>query len=104
MKILPKPLTFEWDEGNIDKNLVKHNVTNKESEQVFLNEPNFIFKDEKHLTQEKRYMVWGVANIGRKLSVVFTMRGKKIRIISARDMNRKERRRYEEKVQIYTEV
>lgn len=104
MKILPKPLIFEWDEGNIDKNLVKHNVTNKESEQVFLNEPNFIFEDEKHSTVEKRRMIWGVTNTGRKLSAIFTIRGRKIRIISARDMNRKERRKYEEKIKTYTEV
>lgn len=53
MKILPKPLKFEWDKGNIDKNLVKHNVTDREAEEIFDNEPKFIFEDERHSLLER---------------------------------------------------
>ncbi|MBI2036259.1 BrnT family toxin [Candidatus Microgenomates bacterium] len=90
---------FEWDKGNIDKNLIKHNVTNREAEEVFKNRLSFIFIDEKHLTTEVRYMIWGETNSGRRLSAFFTIRNDKIRIISARDMHKKERRSYEEKIQ-----
>lgn len=104
MKVLPKPVSFDWDKGNIGKNFAKHDVTDKESEQIFLNEPNFIFEDEKHSISERRYMIWGITNTGRKLTAIFTMRGKKIRVISARDINRKEKRVYEEKSKAYTKV
>ncbi len=95
MKILPEPLAFEWDKGNIEKNLIKHKVTSRETEEVFTNEEKFIIEDEKHSLSEKRYLVWGVTNKGRRLSVIFTLRNNKVRIISARGMNKKERREYE---------
>ena len=98
MKILPEPVIFEWDKGNIDKNLHKHNVSDKEAEEVFENEPKFIVEDEKHSLTEARYMIWGVTNQGRKLSIFFTIRGEKVRVISARDMDKKERRAYEEEI------
>lgn len=104
MKILPEPLAFEWDEGNIDKNLIRHGVTSREAEEVFDNEPKFIFEDEKHSTLEKRYMIWGVTKQGRELSIIFTIRVNKVRVISARDMQKKERREYEEKIKTDTEI
>lgn len=104
MKILPKPIAFDWDKGNIDKNLIKHNVTNKEAEEVFDKEPKFIFEDERHSLFEKRYMVWGVTSRARRLSVFFTIRRDKIRIISARDMHKKERRKYEEKIKADSKI
>jgi len=55
MKIVSKLIFFEWDKGNIDKNLIKHNVTNREIEEVFENDPKFIFRDEKHSQEEERY-------------------------------------------------
>ena len=97
MKILPKPIAFDWNRGNINKNLKKHNVTDQEAEEVFANEPKFILEDEGHSTAEKRYMLWGVTNRIRKLILIFTTRRNKIRVISARDMSRKERKNYEEK-------
>ena len=100
MKILPYPISFEWDEGNIDKNLLKHNVTSKEAEEVFDNDLKFIVEDELHSLDEKRYMMWGVTKEKRKLSIFFTIRKSKIRIISARDQNKKERRFYEEKIKV----
>jgi len=88
---------FDWDRGNKDKNWKKHKVIAKESEEVFAKKPRFIAEDKKHSTVEKRYMLWGITKKKRKLIVVFTIRNEKIRIISARDMNKKERRFYEEK-------
>lgn len=94
---LPKPIAFEWDKGNIDKNLVKHDVTNREAEEIFGNKPLKIFPDLKYLEQEQRFVAYGVTNQNRKLVIVFTLRKGKIRVISARVQNEKERRIYEEK-------
>lgn len=104
MRILPEPITFVWDSGNRDKNLEKHTVTNLEAEEVFRNKPLFLFNDEKHSSLEKRYMVWGVTNHNRKLTIFFTMRGDSVRIISARDMSRKERNSYEEKIKTHSQI
>lgn len=104
MQILLKPVSFIRDEGNIDKNLKKHKVTNKEAEETFENKPKFIIEDVKHSLSEKRYMIWGVSNQKRKLSIFFTVRNDQVRIISARDMHKKERRSYEEKIQTITQI
>ncbi|PIV09096.1 hypothetical protein COS31_02005 [Candidatus Roizmanbacteria bacterium CG02_land_8_20_14_3_00_36_15] len=95
MLILPKPVFFEWDKGNFDKNYQKHKVTNKEAEEVFDNEPKFIFEDKKHSETEKRYGIFGRTKNGKLLSIVFIIRNNKIRIITARNMSKKERRSYE---------
>lgn len=87
---------FEWDHANIEKNWIKHNVGPSECEQAFFNEPLVILDDPKHSSVEKRYAAFGRTDTGRLLVMVFTKRGKFLRIISARDMNRKERRFYEE--------
>ena len=90
---------FEWDKGNIDKNLKKHNVINEEGEEVFSNNP-FVSEDTRHSRQEQRFQAFGRTNQGRVLFVSFTIRKVdqkfKIRIISCRDMNRKEEVKYEE--------
>lgn len=86
---------FDWDDGNRDKNL-KHEVTNGESEQIFFNEPLIVLDDAVHSVAEDRYAAFGKTDSGRTLVVIFTMRGQKIRVISARDMNRKERKYYED--------
>ena len=85
---------FEWNHGNLDKNL-KHDVRNSECEQVFFNEPLVILDDPTHSIVENRYAAFGKTDDGRLLTVVFTMRGSNIRVISARDMNKKERQFYE---------
>lgn len=98
MKILPKPISFEWDKWNIDKNLLKHNVTNIEAEEIFTNSSSLkIFDDSKHSLLEKRFIAHGITYKKRKLTVIFTLRNQKIRIVSARDQNKKERRIYEKK-------
>lgn len=97
MKTLKGLVEFEWDKGNVDKNK-KHGVENKESEEIFLDEERFIFKDRVHSNKEERFRILGKTKEGRVLFLVFTIRGKKVRIISARDVNKKERRFYEEKI------
>jgi len=95
---------FEWDEGNINKNWKKHLVTNEEAEEVFINIPRVMLLDEKHSKFEKRYKVLGLTDKKRRLSITFTIRNYKFRIISARDMNKKERSKYEEKIQSYSKI
>jgi hypothetical protein len=88
---------FQWDRGNIDKNLVKHRVTSFECEQVFFNEPLLVVEDLNHSQRERRYYALGRTDTRRLLFVAFTVRNKLIRIISARDMSLRERKKYEEK-------
>ena len=95
MRILPEPVIFEWDLGNLDKNWAKHKVRNQEAEEVFFSDPAQIFEDERHSGSEKRFMLWGMTSKSRKLAVIFTFRAGRVRIISARDMHKKERRAYE---------
>jgi len=85
---------FQWDEGNRDKNWHKHRVTDAESEQVFFNEPLIAAKDVRHSRQGIRFYALGQTAGGRLLFVVFAVRQKMIRVISARDMTRREQRRY----------
>mgnify|MGYP001608841903 CR=1 FL=1 len=82
---------FDWDEGNIGKNWDKHQVSPFECEEVFFNKPLIAANDEKHTKNEERYVVLGITRRERLLSIIFTIRGNKIRVISARDMNKKER-------------
>jgi hypothetical protein len=86
---------FQWDEGNLFKNWEKHRVTAVECEQVFFNQPVIAVPDEQHSDTESRFYILGQTDTGRELFVVFTIRGNLIRVISARDMNRKERKIYE---------
>jgi uncharacterized DUF497 family protein len=88
---------FEWDSGNEQKN-ANHGVTPAEAEQVFLNEPTIITPDVLHSGKEQRYRALGKSNVGRHLTVIFTLRKNDtlFRVISARDMHRKERTIYEQ--------
>lgn len=87
---LKQALGFEWDQGNLEKNWLKHNVSPLECEQVFFNKPLIVAPDEKHSVLEQRYYLLGQTDSGRRLFLVFTMRARKIRIISARNMSKKE--------------
>ena len=87
---------FEWDEGNIKKNWERHRVSYIECEEVFFNNPIIVSKDISHSTAEDRYFVLGKTDTDRLLFVVFTVRDVRIRVITARDMNRKERKIYEQ--------
>lgn len=86
---------FEWDTGNADKNWVRHRVSQAESEQVFFNRPLVTVEDDLHSRDEARYYALGQTDAGRLLFVVYTLRGEKIRVISARDMTSRERKEYE---------
>jgi len=94
---IKEPIEFVWDKGNIDKSWKKHRVTNQEREEMFFDENKKIFKDKLHSNGEERFRIIGKTKKGKLLFVVFTIRGKKIRIISARDINKKEVKLYEEK-------
>ena len=87
---------FDWDEGNARKSAEKHSVSQGEAEQVFFNEPLLLLPDRKHSDKEQRFHALGKTQDGRLLHVTFTQRdgGKLIRVISARDMHRKERMFY----------
>jgi len=88
---------FDWDDGNSRKSVDKHGVSHAEAEQVFLNEPLLLLDDAKHSGEEPRFHALGQTDEGRLLHISFTLRAenRRIRVISARVMHRKERERYE---------
>lgn len=93
---------FEWDRGNSNKqvcfsrnkNWSAHRVSDGETEEIFFHEALLFFEDTKHSDKEKRYYALGQTNDSRKLFCAFTVREDNIRIISARDMSKRERARY----------
>ena|SRR5260221_14539325 len=91
---LSKIVGFEWDIWNIDKSYNKHGISPNESEEIFLDEDVKIEKDLKHQQQEKRFIAIGKTTENKLLFVIFTIRNDKIRIISARTANKKEREVY----------
>ena len=93
-KMLSQCEGFEWNDGNINKNWLKHKVSPAECEQLFFNRPLIIQDDIKHSEVEKRFYALGRTDSKRTLFIVFTVRNKRIRVISARDMSRKEREVY----------
>lgn len=97
---LPKELAgcagFEWDAGNAGKNQERHQVSDGECEQVFFQRPILVATDAAHSRDEPRYAALGKTAAGRRLTIVFTIRGDSIRVISARPMSRRERRVYEQ--------
>ena len=93
--ILPKPIAFEWDVGNAGKNWIKHNVADQECEELFFDSNRKIFEDVRHSEKECRFLVFGKTKQGRLLLVACTMRRNRVRVISARDLNNKEKAIYE---------
>ncbi|HCN36480.1 MAG TPA: hypothetical protein DIS94_02040 [Bacteroidetes bacterium] len=83
---------FDWDEGNINKNLLKHNVTNAEAEEIFKNYPIIV---PSYYTEENRFLAIGVSFNSKILTAVFTIRKNKIRIISVRPASKKEINEYD---------
>ena len=88
---------FNWDNGNARKN-EKHGVSMAEAEQVFFNTPLLLLEDAAHSQKEPRIHALGKTDDGRTLHITFALRqaGLLIRVISARDMHRKERAIYEQ--------
>ncbi len=97
MRVFRQHLEFEWDAGNSGKNLKNHGVTDGECEEVFFDPDKKIAKDTFHSGREPRYILFGRTRVSRLLFLVFTIRKGRIRVISARDINTKERHLYEEK-------
>ena len=85
---------FDRDKGNLDKNWIKHRVSPLECERAFFNLPFLVFHDEAHSKVEKRHYALGRTDRKRYLLLVFVIRKNRVRIISARDMNRREREAY----------
>ena len=97
MITIKTPIEFQWDEGNQEKNWKKHQVTQREAEEVFSDQNKRIAKDFLHSEKEDRYLLIGATAQGRKLFIVFTLRGQRVRVISARDLNKKKERSLYEK-------
>lgn len=93
-ELLAECTGFQWDAGNAEKNWRAHHVSQAEAEQAFFNRPVVIAPDFGHAEREVRYAALGQTTAGRRLSVVFTIRGTWVRVISARDMGRRDRRLY----------
>lgn len=98
MKIFPKIIQFQWDKGNIDKNFKKHKITDTECEEIFFDDKKLILNDFLHSDKEPRYILLGQTKVKRLLFIVFTIRNNKIRVISCRDINKKERKLYEKRI------
>ena len=88
---------FDWDTGNSRKSADKHSVEAAEAEQVFIDARLLITDNAGHSQTERRYRALGETLDGRRLYVTFTLHGggTVIRVISTRDMNRRERAQYE---------
>ena len=95
---LKKITEFEWDKGNIDKSYLKHGITIREAEESFLDENVFLQEDIQHSEKEERFITISKTTKNKMLFSILTIRNKKIRIISTRSANKKERRLYEEKI------
>ena len=102
--ILSQCKGFQWDDGNLDKNYWLHQVTNSECEEIFFNLPLIIALDAKHSQNEQRYYALGRTDRERRLFIAFTTREDLLRVISARDMNQKEARKYEQRLKRYTDL
>jgi len=83
---------FDCNDANAKKIWIKHGVSRSECEQVFFNRPLVVADDAKHSNAEIRHYALGATDLGRRLFVVFTARGDRIRVVTARDMSRRERR------------
>ena len=88
-------LRFEWDNKKAEQNLLKHGISFIEAVEVFYDLGAFIFEDIKHSVFENRELIIGYSKLGKLLIVCFTLRNDKIRIINARQTNKKEREKYE---------
>lgn len=86
---------FDWDGGNAEKNWERHRVSQSECEQVFFNRPLVVADDDLHSVSEARHFVLGRTDAGRLLFLVYTVRGERVRVISARDMTRRESKEYQ---------
>lgn len=98
MKVNPQELKFEWDPGNSGKNKLKHSVGDWECEEAFFDPRKVLLKDKLHSGGEDRFVLLGKTTNERLLFLAFTIRGKQIRVISARDVRKKK------EVELYEEA
>lgn len=89
-------LLFEWDKNKAKKNIKIHKVSFDEASTVFKDTLSLTIYDPLHSEQEDRFVIIGISYKNRLLVVVYTERGNKIRIISARKAIKNERMQYEE--------
>jgi len=89
-------MEFEWDPKKATANVQKHDVTFQEAATVFGDPLAITFEDPDHSTDENRYITFGLSLQKQLIIVSHTERGDRTRIISARLMDRKERKIYEE--------
>lgn len=87
-------MEFDWDEHNRNKSQIAHGVSWSEAEEIFANIPLILLDDTKHSQTELRHIAFGKTDDHRLLMVVFTVRAQLVRIISARDQNKKEKMYY----------
>jgi uncharacterized DUF497 family protein len=93
-EFFPEIEGFQWDDGNSEKNWARHGVTRTEAEQVFLNRPLIVARSVREGIPEARYFALGRTDSLRDLTIVFALRERLIRVISARPMSRAERSAY----------
>ena len=96
MTVWKEPIQFQWDIGNQEKNWVKHRVTHAECEEAFFDPHKRLLRPTLHGERETRHVLIGYTAGKRLLFVVFTIRGHTVRVISARDVHKRERNLYEE--------
>jgi uncharacterized DUF497 family protein len=103
---LDRIVGFDWDAGNARKSVDRHSVNGTEAEEIFFNDPLILADDIVHSATERRFHALGTSDGGRRLHVTFTLRvgGTLTRVISARDMSRKERHHYDQKGQVGSAV
>ena len=94
-RVIKNVISFEWDKGNKGKNFLKHEIKDEECEEVFFDHKKNIFVDKIHSGKEERYILLGKTKKQKLIFLVFTIRKNKIRVISARDLNKKEYKLYE---------
>lgn len=96
--MVTREIEFDWDQWNVQKNELKHGVSRLEAESAFHDSHYLLFQDLIHSTpREERYLLYGRSLENRVLMVGFTLRGARVRVITARPASRKERKVYEEK-------
>ncbi|OGE26112.1 hypothetical protein A3C26_00140 [Candidatus Daviesbacteria bacterium RIFCSPHIGHO2_02_FULL_39_12] len=94
MKTVKLVFAFAWDKGNREKPK-QHGLTLEETEEAFFDENKIIFADWKHSVTEQRVTLFGKTKQGKLLNITYINRGSKIRIITARPINKREVHLYE---------
>jgi len=84
---------FDWDEANVNHMWDRHRISIEEAEQAF-DDPRFLVDSRVRSEGEGRLRALGKAGAGRILYIVFTKRGARLRVVTARDASEDEKKRY----------